>query len=76
MDGLNTCGVELSRTVIECQDVDFFTLDPIDGAITANEDFSNVLDSEFRNNSPRSWKASQLIGGTEDTVREYRCKLC
>ena len=57
------------------QNVDLFSLDPIDGAIAADKDFSYFLNSQFWNNPTQAWIASQLISGTENPICENRRDL-
>ncbi len=44
---------------------------PVDNAIAANHDLSDVLDSQFGNNPPEAWVACQSVCGEEYPVGEY-----
>ena len=50
--GLNLCRVEKSSTVVQRQKVDLVLSNPIDNAIAAHNDLSDVFDSQLANNSP------------------------
>ena len=69
--GLNLCGVEKSSPVVKGQKVDLVVSNPVDNATAAHNDFSNVFDSQLRNNSPQAWMVRQSIRGAEYPVGEY-----
>ena len=58
--------------MVHRQKVDLVLSNPIDNAITANNDFPNVLDSHLRNGPPQPWIARQSVCGVEYSVGE-RC---
>ena len=55
------------------QKVDLLLTNAIDNAIAANDDLSNVLDFQLRNDPTQVWKARQSICGADDPVGE-RCR--
>ena len=57
------------------QKVDLVLSNPIDDAVAADYDLSDVLDSQFRNGPPRAWIARQSVCGAEDSVGEHRRQL-
>ena len=61
--------------MVQGQKVDLVLSNPIDDAIAADNDLSNVLDSQFRNGPPREWTARQPLRGAEDPVGERRRQL-
>ena len=70
--GLNFCGVKKASAVVHRQKVDLVFSNPIDDAVAADYDLSDVLDSQFRNGPPRAWLARQSVCGAEDSVGERR----
>ncbi len=73
--GLDLCGVKKAGTVVQRQKVDLVLSNPIDDAVAADYDLSEVLDSQFRNDPPRARITRQSIGGAEDAVGERRRQL-
>jgi len=61
--------------VVQGQKVDFALSYPIDDAIAADDDLSDALDSQFRNDPPRARIARQSICSPEDPLGECRCQL-
>ena len=61
--------------MVHRQEVDIVVSNPIDNTVAADYDLSDVPDSQFRNDSARTWKGRQEICGAEDAVGERRRQL-
>ena len=46
--------------------------DPVDDSVAADEDFPDVLDSQFWNNPPRARIVCQAVSGAEHAIGERR----
>ncbi len=58
--------------MVHRQEVDIVLPNPINNAVAADYDLSDVSDSQFRNDSTRTWKARQQVCSVEDSVGERR----
>jgi len=56
--------------VVHRENLHLVFLDAVNNAVTANDQFSNVFDGQFRHNSSQSWKSRQFISGSKSPVSE------
>jgi len=75
VSGPDLCGVKKAGAVVHRQGVDIILSKPVDNAVAADYDLSDVPDSQFWNDSTRTWKARQQVCSAEDSVGEGRRQL-
>jgi hypothetical protein len=72
---LDLADIERSRSVVDCNDLDLISANPVNEAIVAENDLSDVLNFQFWDDPPRAWVVCEAIGRTEGAIGEHGCNL-